>query len=55
MVDDLTTERVLVWTVGTVTSFDVAVVVPPSGAGLVPVAFDVSLIEPLLRSAWVVE
>ena len=53
MGDALTTESVLVCSVGTVTSFELAVVVPPNGAGLVPVVLDVSLIEPLLMSAWV--
>ena len=39
------------WLAGTVTWFEVPVMVPPPGG--VPVAVEVSLIEPLLRSAWV--
>ena len=50
MVDDLTTERVLVWTAGTVTSLEFPLTGVEPGAVACPV--EVSETEPLLRSAW---
>ncbi len=49
MGDALTTESVLVWTAGTVTSLEPAVTAP---LGPVPLAVEVSETEPLLRSSW---